>query len=48
MKIQVTGQTILFTGSQLERGNKPFDIQEGRYPTQCMLLVRILITTGIQ
>jgi len=31
MKLQVSGQTILFPGNQLERGNKPFNIQQGRY-----------------
>jgi len=31
MKIQVTGQTILFTDGQLEKVNKPFNIQQGKY-----------------
>jgi len=30
-KSQVSGRTILFTGNQLQRGNKTFNIQKGRY-----------------
>jgi len=31
MKIQVSGKSVLCTGNQPERRNKPFNIQPGRY-----------------